>query len=163
SLAETTSRRPAEVENNLIVTEPGRPPLEPRDAERDPMRIDLEPFDPPVIFFPPDAYGFRFRGRGQITVEPSQQATRGPEGELRYPSSDDRGLKYDVVLPPSHEPALQRLLPSERSRYLALPPGLSDRVGALAREWTAGASSPREQANAIEAHLKRDYRYDVSS
>ncbi len=47
-----------------------------------------------------------------------------------------------------------------RDTYLDLPDGFSDRVRNLAREVTAGASTPAEQARALQDHL-RTFRYSL--
>lgn len=47
-------------------------------------------------------------------------------------------------------------------RYLALPPTLPSRVADLAQQVAAGATTPYDAAAAIEAYLRREYRYDQS-
>jgi len=44
--------------------------------------------------------------------------------------------------------------------YLDLPSGMSEEIGALAREITLGLDSPYEKARAIEAYLEANYIYD---
>ncbi|HOU93479.1 MAG TPA: transglutaminase domain-containing protein, partial [Polyangiaceae bacterium] len=51
----------------------------------------------------------------------------------------------------------------DRARYTALPPSITPRVAALAARWSAAATSPLERAKAIEAELRRAYRYDLES
>jgi transglutaminase-like putative cysteine protease len=134
-----------------------------RQAEPDwpRMVIELEPIDPPVLFIPPSAVSLRFRGP-EMVVTPQQRpyALRGPEGELRY-HSEERGIAYEVAIDPSGKPAFSgKLETSARGRYLQLPSDLPPRIGELAREWTAGATTPQEKALAIEKHLEADYRWD---
>jgi hypothetical protein len=50
----------------------------------------------------------------------------------------------------------------ERPRYLGLP-DLPARISELAHQWTDSIRSPYQKAKAIEDHLRKDYRYDVSS
>jgi transglutaminase-like putative cysteine protease len=152
-----TSKRPADVDGNLVALESFPSPTDPI------LRIDLEPIDPPVVFIPPYATGLRFRGRQQVGLDASPVALRGAEGEMRYAPPDDRGIKYDVFLSPKHLPTFRDLNPVERARYLALPAKLPKRVGELAAEWTKDAPSPLEKAHAIEAHLVTEYRYDLAS
>lgn len=139
------------------------------DERNDPvMRIDLEPIDPPVVFLPPNATGLRLRPRGQIGVDPQNGVTRGEEGELRY-DPQDHGLKYEVYLSTRRAPTFRRLgdrgsdPERERKRYLQLPEDMPERIGELAREWTQSAATPMEKARAIEAELRKNYRYDLSS
>ena len=153
-----TYKRPAEVDAGLIPIE--RYP----DAAMDPvMRLDLEPIDPPVVFLPPNATGLRFKPRGQLGMEPTAAAYRGPEGEFRYQPMDDRGLVYDVFLSKKRTPTFQRLAAADRKRYLQLPRNIPPRIGELAAKWTQGIERPGERARAIEGHLRAEYRYDLAS
>jgi len=68
-----------------------------------------------------------------------------------------------VYVAPTPPRSTRGLTVAERSRYLALPPALPERVAARARAWTAGAAGPREQAKLIQSHLRRDYVYDLES
>ncbi|NUQ76770.1 MAG: DUF3488 domain-containing protein [Polyangiaceae bacterium] len=151
-------KRPAESDQGLIPIE--RFP----DLSTDPiMRIDLEPIDPPVIFLPPSTSGLRMRTRGHLGIEPISATYRGPEGEFRYQPIDDRGLKYEVFLSRKRTPTFTRMTPQERSRYLALPANLPDRIRTLAAEWTTTATTSQERAQAIETRLRTEYRYDLAS
>jgi protein-glutamine gamma-glutamyltransferase len=151
-------KRPTESDRGLIPIE--RYP----DPAVDPiMRIDLEPIDPPVIFLPPSASGLRLRTRGHLGLEPSAAAYRGPEGELRYQPIDDRGLKYDIFLSRKRQPTFTRLSAAERGRYLALPSNFPERIKTLAIDWTRTSQTSLERAQAIETHLRTEYRYDLAS
>lgn len=153
-----TFKRPTESDAGLVPIE--RYP----DPAVDPvMRIDLEPIDPPVIFLPPNATGLRLKHRGQLGVDANTMAHRGPEGELRYQPTDDRGLVYDVFLSRKRSPTFQRLPGVERKRYLELPKDLPTRVADLAQQWTQGVERPADKARAIQDHLRTEYRYDLAS
>ncbi|WP_437528331.1 transglutaminaseTgpA domain-containing protein [Sorangium sp. So ce726] len=153
-----TFKRPTESDAGLV-------PIEryPDPAVEPVMRIDLEPIDPPVIFLPPNATGLRLKHRGQLGVDANTMAYRGPEGELRYQPTDDRGLVYDVFLSRKRAPTFQRLPGSERRRYLDLPKDLPSRVVDLAQQWTQGVDRPADRARAIQEHLRTEYRYDLAS
>ena len=127
------------------------------------MRVDLEPIDPPVVFFPPTASGLRFRGRGTLGNTPPVSAIHGPEGELRYQPVDNRGLKYDVFLSRTHAQTFRHLSLSDRPRYLVVPSDTPPRIRTLAESWTRGAASANEKARLIEWHLRTEYRYDLAS
>lgn len=150
-------KRPAEVDGGII-------PIErlPDPSVDSLMRIDLEPIDPPVIFLPPSANGLRLRTRGQVGLEPAA-AYRGPEGEIRYQPLDDRGLKYEVFLSRKRAPTFQRLAQNERAKYLILPNDLPERIRTLSEEWTRDLGTQLERAQAIERHLRTEYRYDLAS
>ncbi|WP_437779145.1 transglutaminase TgpA family protein [Sorangium sp. So ce1097] len=153
-----TFKRPTESDAGLVPIE--RYP----DPSVDPvMRIDLEPIDPPVIFLPPNATGLRFKHRGQLGLDASTLAHRGPEGEFRYQPLDDRGLVYDVFLSRKRSPTFQRLPAADRRRYLELPKDLPSRVVDLARAWTIGVDRPADKARAVQDRLRAEYRYDLAS
>lgn len=87
---------------------------------------------------------------------------------VRLPFVLEPGMIYTVVSRPLDAP-LETLreagdhYPSFiTERYLQLPPGLPDRVRALAREITAGAATPYERVVAINRHLWTRYRYDLA-
>lgn len=151
-------KRPAENDGGLFPVEHYP------DPTTDPvMRVDLEPIDPPVIFLPPSATGMRMRMRGHIGLEPAGVAYRGPEGELRYQPLDDRGLKYDIFLSRKKAPTFQRLGANDRGRYLTVPSNMPERIKVLAEDWTRAAKTPLERAQAVESHLRTEYRYDLAS
>jgi protein-glutamine gamma-glutamyltransferase len=128
------------------------------------LRMDLEPIDPPVIFLPPNSVSMMVSSRNEAPLvgSPSLSVKRGPEGEFRYASREDRGIRYDVYLsrtPIVHPAPMAR---EDLGRYLAVPP-LPPRVAELAEEWTQSAVTPLEKAKAVETHLRSGYRYDLSS
>jgi transglutaminase-like putative cysteine protease len=133
------------------------------DASRDRvMRVDLEPIDPPVVFLPLDAVAVEVVTAPAGLDRAPPRLYTGVDGVLRYQSPDLRGLRYDVSLPTVYEPSHQELEPAERARYLALP-ALPPRIGELAEGWTRGLGDPMERARAIEAKLRKGYRYDLDS
>ncbi len=134
------------------------------DPARDRLiSFDLEPIDPPVLFLPPRTVGIHVRGQSQPLIGDSLTIQRGPEGELRYISSDTRGLRYDAYLAGDHEVIGETLPADSRWRYLALPPKLPARIAMLAKEWADDQPTDVLKARALEAHLRHDYRYDVNS
>lgn len=152
-------KRAAEMEAFII-------PLDDRwpDSKLDPsMKIDLEPIDPPVLFMPPTATGLRFKTRTTVTPDPQATAFKGPEGEHRYQPTDERGIKYEVFLSRKNAPTFKRLLNADRPRYLKLPANTSERTYELAATWAKDAKTPLEKAQAIETHLRTDYKYDLAS
>ncbi|MEZ4298376.1 MAG: DUF3488 and transglutaminase-like domain-containing protein [Polyangiaceae bacterium] len=156
--SDTGPKRPAEVELGIIPFE-NRP-----DTGLDPvMRIDLEPIDPPVIFLPQNASALRMRPRGQLGGDFMTMVYKGAEGEYRYQPLDDRGLKYEVYV--SHKKAVtfRDLATTERARYLALPADLPVRIRTLAKEWTAGQTTPLAKATEIERRLRTGFVYDLNS
>ncbi|RYE88245.1 MAG: DUF3488 domain-containing protein, partial [Myxococcales bacterium] len=135
-------------------------PVEPGDLI---YKIDLDHYDPPALFLPPGAVSLTARSRAEVaTMHSSLRFERGSEGQLRYRSSDDRGLHYEVAVARTPPPQATILSREDRARYLALP-SLSDRVAQLARQWTEGKATPEARARAIEEHLRNDFRYDLAS
>jgi len=128
-----------------------------------PWRVELEPFEPPVLFVTPTTKAVELTKNGNITPGMSLQLQTGPEGEFRYQAPSDRMVRYDLYPSDSGAPNFTRLRASERPRYLQLPGELPARVAELAVEWTRGATSDLERARTIEARLRNDYRYDLAS
>ena len=135
------------------------------DAAKDRLvTVELESFEPPVLFVPPGAVAMEVIARTDSSFLPPTglRVERGPEGEFRYRNSEERGVRYQIWLsrtPLVHAAPLPR---DELPRYLALPP-LPRRIADLAHEWTQGASTPMEKARAIETKLRTEYRYDLAS
>jgi transglutaminase-like putative cysteine protease len=126
------------------------------------MRIDLEPIDPPVVFLPLDAVAVEVVTAPAGLDRTPPRIFAGTDGILRYQSPDQRGLRYDVSMASTFEPVRVGLEPSERNRYLTLPP-LSPRIVDLAETWTGEATDPLVRARIVEARLRKGYRYDLDS
>jgi transglutaminase-like putative cysteine protease len=124
------------------------------------ISFDLESIDPPVVFLPPRAVAIQVKPQNQPLLAEPLALQRGAEGEVRYSGADARGLRYDVYLAKDKEFISDPLLPHERSRYLALPPGHSARVAALAHEWSDGLPNDLAKAKAIEEKLRTSFKYD---
>ncbi len=127
------------------------------------VSIDLEPIDPPVVFLPPRAVAMRLKPQSQSLLGEPLLVQLGADGEVRYSGSDTRGLRYDVYVAPEREALVEPLSPADRARYLETPPGLPDRVSALAHEWTDALPTADAKARAIEEHLRTAYGYDLKS
>jgi transglutaminase-like putative cysteine protease len=115
------------------------------------------------VFLPPRAVAVRVKPQNQILLGDPLALQRGAEGELRYAGSDARGLRYDVYMAPDGEPLGEALTAPDRARYLALPPGLPERIATLAHAWTDDLPTVDAKARAIEAHLRHDFLYDLRS
>lgn len=137
-----------------------RPPDPTKDRK---LTIDLEPIDPPVMFLPADATAARLLSRSTTLIGAQTTVLAGPEGELKYQSVEDRGIRYEVFLPGPKEPAAPPMHKVERARYLSVPKDMPPRLGELAKSWTANATTDRQKAMAVEARLRSEYRYDLDS
>ena len=128
------------------------------------MRIELEPFEPPVLFLPPNTVAMQVSPRTDTAfLAPSNmRVERSSDGDFRYRSGEDRGVRYELYVSRTAITHTGSLNVEERSRYLALP-RMPDRIAELARTWTQGATTPLEKARAIEGHLRTEYRYDLAS
>jgi len=126
------------------------------------MTIDLEPFDPPVLFIPRRTVALRMRPRGQSSPRGTVELFAGGEGEIRY-RTKERGARYQVFLGNENERSYEVLSEEDRARYLQLPPNLSPRIGELARTIVANRTGDWEKAIFIQEHLREHYRYDLSS
>jgi hypothetical protein len=127
------------------------------------MSIDLEPIKPTVLFLPPGAQAVEVLSTpDRPPTGPSWTVTRGREGDFEYQRPDERGLRYLVLgAAPGSAPARERL--DDTARYLALPPGITERVRQLAASWAGDAADPRSIAVRVEQRLRTDYAYDLES
>ncbi len=126
------------------------------------MRFDLEPIEPTVLFLPPRTVALQIRPRGEPLFGSTIEVVRGAEGEFKYLSPDQRGVAYEAFLAGPNERYIETINDQQRARYLQLPK-LSPRVTALAHQWTDDASTDLQKALTVEAHLKTEYTYDLSS
>lgn len=151
-----TARRPPPVTGHVI-------PVQrlPRPGDRT-LSIDLLPIDPPVVFLPRDTVAFEPLRDPDLLRRPPR-ILAGPEDQYQYLNPAERGLRYRVYYATTTQPIEVTLSSLDRARYTALPPTITPRVAALAARWTAAATSPLERAKAIEAELRRAYRYDLES
>lgn len=126
------------------------------------MTIDLEPIKPPVLFLPAASGAFDVLTKDDKSPGRPPRISRGREGDYEYVGVEDRGLRYTVYGRPRNA-RHERLLRSEAGRYLAVPQGLPERIGELARTWAGDAVEPREIAKRIEHQLETNYQYDLES
>lgn len=134
------------------------------DPRRDPwVTIDLEPIDPTVLFIPRGAVALRILPKGASLTEPPPAVYVGPEGELKYISLDEGGIRYRVYLGGTDQGTGMPLSPEARGRYLTLPPNLTARTARLARRWAGASADSLQQARSVEHHLRTGFRYDVDS
>jgi transglutaminase-like putative cysteine protease len=127
------------------------------------MTVDLDPIKPPVVFLPTNTAAFDVLTHREGPLGNPPRITRGRELDFEYQTAEERGLRYRVYGPQTGSTVRERLLPSDRERYLSVPPALPERVYALAREWAGDATEPFEIAKRVEAHLRQDYRYSLES
>jgi len=153
-----TQRAPADMVGSAV-----RIRRSPDPSKDQKLTIDLEPIDPPVVFLPNEAVAMRLVSRGMTVIGPTTTVLAGPEGEYKYVSIEDRGLRYEVFLAGKNEAPAKALNAADRARYLSLPPDLPPRVGELARAWIGGAKTQHARALAVEARLRTEYRYDLDS
>ncbi len=81
----------------------------------------------------------------------------------RIPFGFMRNVSYIAwsYLPgPEGEGTPPALPANEREDYLQLP-SMDPRIASLTSEWTAGARTPAREAEAIESHLRHDFRYSL--
>lgn len=127
------------------------------------LTIDLEAFDPPVLFTPPGTVAVEVIPRTDpnfLTGASRLRVERGAEGELRYKESEERGVRYNVWVSTKPRVTTAR---EDLGRYLQLPQRTPTRVAALAAEWTSKIPEPFEKARVIEHKLRTEYQYDRAS
>jgi len=124
------------------------------------MTIDLEPINPPIVFLPADAVGFRMMEPSESLSPKGPKLTAAVDGEYKYERVEERGLQYAVYRGPTRAGLLSA---ADRDRYLEVPPAISDPLTSLAKQWTVGLTEDRDLAHAIEERLRTEYRYDLDS
>jgi hypothetical protein len=127
------------------------------------MTIDLEPIDPPVLFLPLDAVAMRLVPRATPLMGSATTVLAGPEGEFKYGSIEDRGVRYEVFLAGTSERPTKALSTLEKARYLTLPSNIPSRIPELGKRWASEGKTQMAVASAIESHLRKEYRYDLES
>jgi transglutaminase-like putative cysteine protease len=124
------------------------------------MTIDLEPINPPIVFLPPDAVGFKLVTHNEALMLRRPGITVASDGEYKYESSEERGLQYLVYRGRARPEPLSQ---GDRERYLDLPQVIEKPVHELAVSWTRGLTDDSQIAAAVEQRLRTEYRYDLNS
>jgi protein-glutamine gamma-glutamyltransferase len=124
------------------------------------MTVDLEPINPPIIFLPADAIGFRLDEPGEMLAMRGPKITMASDGEYKYERADERGLQYSVY---RGRARFEPLASVDELRYLEVPQVIDKPIAALARQWVVSGSEDWEMARDIEERLRTDYRYDLDS
>lgn len=134
------------------------------DPVRDPsFTVELEPIDPPVLFIPEQTAALELLSHSNQVLLTPPTLFIGSDLELRYTRLDDRrGPKYRVFLE-TVAPQAPQLTSAERARYLQLPSAFTRKLSDLAQTWAGNEQSPRTIADRVASHLKKEYRYDLSS
>ncbi|MBC7171693.1 MAG: transglutaminase domain-containing protein, partial [Polyangiaceae bacterium] len=124
--------------------------------------IVLNALDEPVLFLPDGTVAISIAPRIVQGLPIARRLVERRGRDVRYEDADGLDLLYTVTVEEDGEGIDEALTPEARAIYLALPLG-QERVAALARKVTAGASEPGELAARIEAHLRSsgEYRYSV--
>ena len=89
------------------------------------------------------------------TVYGTFEAPRGLQPDTRY------SVESQVIREAGR--FVDRLTPRPREQDLALPDGFDPRIAELAREVTAGNTSTRDAALALETHLRTRYQYTLAT
>ena len=121
--------------------------------------VDFDALDGDALFFAglPEKVDLR-----------SAYLVRSAEGNYTLGARPPEGFHYDAysLLDEPPETSSGRYPPpvlplKERERYLELPGRLDARIPALARAMAGAAGSDVQRARAVEAALRRDYRYSL--
>jgi len=150
----------AQVNSHLYGRQLGMLPREQLERLQVEMTIDLEPINPPIIFLPADAVGFRVSEPGEAMVLRGPKITVASDGEYKYERADERGLQYGVYRGRYYP---EPLAPSDEKRYTQVPGAIEEQVADLARDWVGPLEKDWEIASAIEERLRTGYRYDLDS
>ena len=127
------------------------------------MTIELNPIDPPIVFLPAEASAVQVLPQMRGEVLDPIVLYKNSEDEFRYSADSSIGLRYTVFFDAKPARLTNALPPSERIKYLVLPPRISDRVAHLARSWVGNEIDPLIQSRLVEQRLRHDYHYDLES
>jgi hypothetical protein len=116
-----------------------------------------------VLFFPAGSVAFDVHNKNENPLVEPLTIQRGPEGEFRYNAAEARGIKYTVYIGRDDEQLTMPLSDADRHRYTELPPGVSQRIIALAQDWTREEPTAVGKAHIIEERLRKEYAYDTNS
>ncbi len=96
---------------------------------------------------------------------PAGVIAQSRSGTVFLASDIEPGFHYSAVsqLPENLDRPVAHDTLAERSRYLQLPEGFSPRIGHLAQQVTADATSPFHKAMALETHLRSTYGYSFET
>lgn len=123
------------------------------DARDRAWTIVLDHLDDTVVFLPEGAVAVEIPPRLHSGIEVGRRILLAPGMDLRYEDDDALGLRYRAWVSSDPRDRMRpRITPEERAAYLQFPEG-HERVAALARAWTEGASSDHDRARRIVARL----------
>jgi transglutaminase-like putative cysteine protease len=127
------------------------------------MTVELSPIEPPIVFLPSDVAAIQLLPQVRAETPETVGIFRNSDDEFRYIADGTTGLRYRVFFNKNPAPWGITLPPEERAKYLALPPGISNRVAQLAKTWVGEENDRLAQSRLVEQHLRREYRYDLES
>jgi transglutaminase-like putative cysteine protease len=127
------------------------------------LQVILDRLDEPVLFVAPGSVGFRIPQRGVMgSVRDSTRITRSHGLDLRYQSSDELGIVYELIVSTDAEdldvPVTRDM---DDDRYLQMPTG-HERVAALAKKLTEGLTDPLAISERLQSHLRDQDRYEYT-
>lgn len=125
------------------------------------FQIILDPMDEAVLFLPEGAVALQVPPAVRSGRDRYRKVVQAPGFDVRYGGGIDSALTYQVYVDPSRH-ALPEKTPDRLGQsYLEVPHG-SERIAALARQVTQGASGPLEQAQRVSRYLRGDdFRYTL--
>lgn len=114
--------------------------------------IVLEHIDQAVVFLPERTVAVDIPPRFSAGLDVGRELTLYPGLDLRYEDPDTMGLRYIAWTSTRDDVPIDHLGEDDLRRYLALP-AAHESLRTLARAWTEGATTDRERAQRIAAHL----------
>lgn len=124
------------------------------------LRIQAEPLDGPLVFLPEGTVAVRFSTPYVNGVPEARSAAILDGFEVRLTDVTVPSVVYDAYVGGPHEALDTKLDEATRVRALAVPPG-HERVAALARRVTQGATTDGERVTRLVAFLRTRYAYSL--
>jgi protein-glutamine gamma-glutamyltransferase len=122
------------------------------------QEIFLDPIGADAVFAAPQALHLEMRLGAVVVDDMGGITTPASSARLQYSVDSELELTPPRGLRDASWPVLTQ--PAGAARYLQLPP-LPERIGALARQVTAGSRSPYEAALKLKHYLSTQYRYTL--
>jgi transglutaminase-like putative cysteine protease len=144
---QTAGTRIRRVEDDFPITRFQDPD---RDAGWD---IVLTLLDQEVVFLPEHTVAVEVPPRFSAGIDIGRDLVLSAGHEVRYEDPDALGLRYRAWTSSGERPeAVEAITADDLARYLALPPD-HEPLAAIATRWTEGATTDRQRAERIAAHL----------
>jgi transglutaminase-like putative cysteine protease len=132
----------------------------PATSDDQEYEIILDPMEEAVLFIPEGTVALGVPPTVRAGRNRYRKVTYSPGFDVRYRGLSEGPLTYKAYVGEEVKGITESVPPILQTRYLETPAGY-ERIARLARELVGDATDPRAQAQMIERHLRRSYRYSL--